>query len=119
MTLLGLCALLVYGAMLASGVLSLADMPQFLVSALIFLSAGRYLKLSAQEEEGKKETPAKPGKRRTEPDWPWLTALLNWTAALLVVGIMAILLMKPVGVSWKDAISETRAHEHFFGGVVP
>jgi hypothetical protein len=27
--------------------------------------------------------------------------------------------MKPVGLSWKDAISQSQAHEHFFGGVVP
>ncbi len=119
MTLLGVCALFVYGALLASGVLSLADMPQFLVSAMIFLSAGRYLRLSAREDEDRSEAPVKPGKRRTEPDWPWLTALLNWTAALLVIGAMAILLMKPVGLSWKDAVSESQAHEHFFGGVVP
>jgi hypothetical protein len=119
MTLLGLCAMVFYGAMLASGVLSLADMPQFLVSAIIFLTAGRYLRVAARAGEDESEAPVKPKKKRPEPDWPWLTALLNWTAALLVIGVMAILLMKPVGLSWKDAISETRAHEHYYGAVIP
>jgi len=37
MTLLGICAMAFYGAMLASGKLSIDVMPQFVVSAAIFL----------------------------------------------------------------------------------
>lgn len=114
LTLLGLCAMIFYGFMLGTGRMTSEVMPQFIVSALIFLSAGRLFKKTADESD---DEPA-PGSRR-EPDWDWLTALLNWSAALLIIGIMAILLMKPVDVSLLEAFSLSTAQQNFFAGAVP
>ena len=54
LTLLGICSLLFYGVMVATGHLSPKEMPQFLVTAVIFLTAGRMarrVKLGDSEEE--------------------------------------------------------------------
>ena len=122
LTLLGLCAMAFYGAMLASGKLSLEVMPQFLVSALIFLTSGRLLRRpsGARREEEEETSSVRPAPRKTgEADWAWLTALLNWTAALLVLGGMGLFIMKPVGVTFSDALTRTAAHEHYFATAVP
>ena len=116
LTLLGLCALVFYGVMLATGNLGVAAMPQFVITAVIFLTAGRMMRkvrLGGEEEE---EEAAKP---KRETDWPWLTALLNWTAALLLIGGMAILLMKPTDLSLREALNISAAHKSFFAGAVP
>ncbi|KIH75627.1 hypothetical protein SAMN05660860_00229 [Geoalkalibacter ferrihydriticus] len=123
MTLLGLCSVAFYGVMLASGKLSIEVMPQFLISAAIFLMSGHVMRKavrikSKDHEEDRAQT--KPEKaEREETDWPFMTNLLNWTAALLVVGIMAIFIMKPAGITFTQAFSETAAHENFFAGHVP
>ncbi len=117
LTLLGLCAMAFYGAMLATGTLTLEVMPQFLVSALIFLTAGRLMRRGISLREDDEGSVLK--KTRIEADWPWLTGLLNWSAALLLIGVMAIFVMKPIGVSFLDALSQTVAHEQFFAGAVP
>lgn len=118
MTLLGLGAMAFYGIMLSSGHLSVEVMPQFLVSAVIFLCSGRIMRMAArsvqQDENDETARPCRP-----EPDWPWLTALLNWSAAMLVIGAMAIILMKPAGVSLQDALGHSVAHEQYFAGAVP
>lgn len=118
LTLLGLGSMAFYGVMLATDKVSIELMPQFLTSAIIFLSSGRILKKAARSlaraDEDEQES-----KPRREFDWPWLTALLNWNAALVVIGIMAIFLMMPAGVSVIEALSSTLAHETFFAGAVP
>jgi hypothetical protein len=117
LTLLGFCALAFYGVMLGCGYLGLEAMPQFMVTAVIFLTAGRMLKkvrLGGVEEE---EEDA--GALRREPDWPWLTAFMNWTAALLIIALMAILLMKPAELSLLDAFKFSPAQSSFFAGAVP
>ncbi|MDO3378964.1 hypothetical protein [Geoalkalibacter halelectricus] len=123
MTLLGLCAMAFYGVMLATGKLSVDVMPQFVISAVIFLTSGQIMRKAArirsqdQDEAQAKQQTEKV--EREEPDWPFLTNLLNWTAALLVVGVMAILIMKPAGVTFSEAFSETVAQENYFAGHVP
>lgn len=117
LTLLGFCALVFYGLMLASGNLSAAAMPQFAITAVIFLTAGRMMRrvrLGGGEDDA--TDLAKPER---ETDWPWMTALLNWTAALLLIAVMAILLMKPTDLSLREAFSFSTAHKHFFAGAVP
>ena len=121
MTTLGVATLAFYGAMMALGILSVEFRPQFAISAILFLSSGKIMRKVARsltreetEEEGKAAKP-----QREEPDWPWLTGLLNWTAALLIVGIMAIFLMKPIGVTFEEALSFTMAHDHFVATAVP
>lgn len=118
LTVLGFCALVFYGVMHGCGYLDLAAMPQFVVTAVIFLTAGRMLKkvrLGGGAEEEEKET----GPLRREPDWAWLTAFMNWTAALLIIALMAILLMKPADLSLLDAFKFSPAQTSFFAGAVP
>lgn len=119
LTLLGLCAMAFYGVMLATGTLSIEVMPQFVVSALIFLTSGRLLRRSARARGDEEPNSDEEPRTKVEANWPWLTALLNWSAALLIIGIMAIIIMKPAGVSFSEAIQQSDAHEHYFSTAVP
>lgn len=126
MTLLGLCAMAFYGVMLATGQFSMEVMPQFLVSAVIFLCSGRIMRLMAKRLPVKEKDDtqpqartAKPSPRASEADWPFLTGLLNWSAAFLIIAVMALWLMKPIGISLGDLFQNSKAHHHFFAGSVP
>jgi len=114
LTLLGICALAFTLVMVAIGKFPPAVLPQFLATGVIFLVAGRCLRGDSEKSAAKVRR-----RPRYEADWPWLASLLNWTCALLLISILAIALAKPVGVSFADAFSYTRAHEHFFAGAVP
>ena len=99
MTLLGLVALAYYAVLVATGVVGTDVMPQFVVSAVIFLSSGRLLRGMARsrikgDREGKKSKP------RPEPDWALRTQILNWVMAVLIIGVLGLWIMKPVGVSF-------------------
>lgn len=118
LTVLGLCALGFYGVMFGCGYLGVEAMPQFMVTAIIFLTAGRMLKkvrLGNAEADDEKEERA----LRREPDWAWLTAFMNWTAALLIIALMAILLMKPADLSLLEAFKFSPIQNSFFAGAVP
>ncbi len=121
MILLGLCALIFYAVMLISGKLPLEAMPQFVISAVIFMSSGHFMRKAARAmTRNDEEEDDKPKKKTKERDWPWLTTLLNWTAAFLILGTMAILLMKPMGVSFIEAIKATQTHDHhYFSHPIP
>jgi type IV secretory pathway VirB2 component (pilin) len=118
LTVLGLCALGFYSFMFGCGYLGLEAMPQFVVTAVIFLTAGRMLRKvrlgSAETEEEEAALPL-----RREPDWAWLTAFMNWTAALLLIALLAILLMKPTDLSLLDAFKFSPGQGSFFAGAVP
>jgi hypothetical protein len=118
MTILGLCAMVFYAVMLATGVLSTEVMPQFVVSAVLFLSSGRFMRKAARSlpERERKE---KQKSRTSEADWPWLAAIVNWIFALGILAGMAIWVMTPIGVSFLEALQHTLAHEQFFAGAVP
>lgn len=98
MTLLGLVALAYYAVLVATGVVSTDVMPQFVVSAVIFLSSGRLLRGMARSrvEKEKDET----GKPRPEPNWALRTQILNWVMAVLIICALGLWVMKPVGVSF-------------------
>jgi hypothetical protein len=121
MILLGLCAVVFYAVMLVSGKLPIEAMPQFVVSAVIFMSSGHFMRKAARSmarDEDEEEAKAK--KKRKDTDWAWLTTLLNWTAAFFVIGTMAILLMKPIGVTFHDAIMAFRSLDHqYFSHSIP
>jgi len=117
MILLGLCALIFYAVMLVSGKLPLEVMPQFVVSAVIFMSSGHFMRKAARSAARDEEEDDKP--KRPEPDWPWLTTLLNWCAAFVVLGIMAIILMKPLGISFQEAIEQTKTPEQHVLHTIP
>lgn len=119
MTLLGLAAMAFYAVLLATGTVGLDVMPQFMVSAIIFLSSGRLMRQAARKLP-KKEQKEQPQKARTEPDWDWLAQFLNWFMALLVIGILALWIMKPVGVSFVEAIKQFQPDSHsYYSDAVP
>ncbi|MBE0598120.1 MAG: hypothetical protein IH614_12700 [Desulfuromonadales bacterium] len=122
MTLLGICSMAFYAIMMSLGLLSVDLMPQFLVSSVIFLTSGRIMRKAGRamvRDEAEEEEAAPPRLTAAPADWPWLTGLLNWTGALLIIGIMAIFLMKPIGISLQEALSASAAHEQFFATAVP
>ncbi len=97
MTILGLVALVYYAVLLAAGVLSTDVMPQFIVSAIIFLSSGRLLRKTVHTRSKDQDDQDKP---RKEPNWALRTQILNWTMALLIMCALGLWVMKPVGVSF-------------------
>lgn len=99
MTILGLVALCYYAVLLAAGVVDTDVMPQFVVSALIFLSSGRLLRGVARSRIKKKRENEKP---RNEPNWELCAQVLNWVMALLVMSALGLWVMKPVGVSFVE-----------------
>lgn len=99
MTILGLAALCYYAVLLASGVVGTDVMPQFVVTAVIFLSSGRLLRRGARSQTQKKRDDKKPEK---EPDWTFRAQILNWVMALLIIGALGLWVMKPVGVSFLE-----------------
>lgn len=99
MTILGLVALVYYAVLLTAGVLSTDVIPQFLVSAFIFLSSGRLLRNAPRTRSRKLD---KDGNPRKEPNWKFRTQILNWTMALLIIGVLALWVIKPVGMSFME-----------------
>jgi hypothetical protein len=98
MTFLGLAALAYYAALLAAGVLGTEVMPQFLVTAIIFLSSGRLARktVRARSRDDEDEKPKK------EPNWALRTQILNWGMAALILCILGLWVMKPVGVPFLE-----------------
>ncbi len=101
MTFLGMAALMYYVVLLSMGVLSAAVMPQFLVTAIIFISSGRLIRNGArkraeEDEDGSKKRP------KVEPNWALWTQFLNWGMTFLVLCALGIWVMKPVGVPFYE-----------------
>jgi len=97
MTILGLVALVYYSVLLASGVVGTDVMPQFVVSAVIFLSSGQLLRGAAHRRAKNERDGEKPPK---EPDWTLRTQVLRWVMAFLILSALGLWVMKPVGVSF-------------------
>ena len=122
MTLLGLAAMAFYAVMLTTGVVGVDVMPQFMISAVIFLSSGRLMRKAARNLPQKEvdEVAEAKKKRRTEADWNWLSQFLNWAMALLILGVLALWIMKPVGVSLIDAIQQHKPpSQPYFSDFIP
>ncbi len=117
MTLLGLAAMIFYSVLLAAGIVGVNVMPQFLVSAFIFLTSGRLMRQLARNLPAKE----KPEKKKTsEPDWAWLSQFLNWFMALLIIGLLALWVMKPVGVSFFDSLKHHQPDSQpYFSDSIP
>jgi len=102
MTFLGLAALTYYGVLLAVGVVSAAVMPQFLVSAIIFMASGRLIQNGARKRS-REEADTDPKKaQRPEANWALRTQILNWVMATLIIGALGLWVMKPIGVSFLE-----------------
>ncbi|PLX86363.1 MAG: hypothetical protein C0614_03855 [Desulfuromonas sp.] len=96
MTLLGLGVLAFYASMLATGRVSLEVLPQFAISAVIFLSSGKIMRQIAARLPDKEEEEQT---QRTPPNWELRTQVLNWVAAATVVGIVGLFIVKPSSMS--------------------
>lgn len=99
MTLLGLGVLAFYAGVLGTGHASLEILPQFAISAVIFLSSGKIMKQMAEKLPAKEET-ASEGVE--EPNWELRNLVLNWVAAAAVVSIVALFLVKPASMTFND-----------------
>lgn len=119
MSLLGVAAVLCYVLLLSAELVTFEVMPQFIVSALIFITSGRLLRARGAENSEEEETKKASRPPRSEADWHWLSLLLNWCMSLLVLGIMALWLMKPIGVDLLQAVQQSAAHDSYFSGYIP
>lgn len=119
MTLLGLAAMVFYAVLLATGTVGTDIMPQFIASALIFLSSGRLMRKPAaqrSEEDNEKQ------QEKKELDWDKLTQVLNWSMSILIISAMAIWAMKPADVTFAEAFLSLIPTEKTYvwvGGVAP
>ncbi|PLX78278.1 MAG: hypothetical protein C0615_03760 [Desulfuromonas sp.] len=100
LTLLGFGAMAFYGAMLASGQVSIEILPQFAVSAIFFLFSGKIMRQMAARLPAKEEEETD----KPEIDWAFRTAVLNWVAATAVIAIMTLLLIKPPDMTYLDLL---------------
>ena len=103
MTLLGLGVLIFYAGLLASGQASLEILPQFAISAVIFLSSGKIMRqmaarLPARDQEDSEQN----AETRPEPNWELRSLVLNWVAAGAVVGIVALFIVKPTSMTFPE-----------------
>ncbi len=99
MTLLGLGVLAFYAGVLGTGHASLEILPQFAISAVIFLSSGKIMKQMAEKLPAKEETESE---EVEEPNWELRNLVLNWVAAAAVVSIVALFLVKPASMSFNQ-----------------
>lgn len=98
MTFLGMAALIYYAVLLAMGVLSTAVMPQFLVTAIIFLSSGWLIRNGARQRTKENDDDESKKKPRIEPNWTLWTQVLNWGMTGFIICVLGLWVMKPVGV---------------------
>lgn len=108
LTLLGLGAVVFYAILFTTGYATLEMMPQFLVSALVFICSGRMMgKMVSIRNEDEDDDPAEQQPAASEEDWARLTTVFNWFAVLIVVAVLALWVIKPQGVSLGDYVHET------------
>lgn len=120
MTLLGLAAMVFYGALLATGTVGTDVMPQFIASALVFLSSGRLLRKPAAQRSEEENDESREEKK--EINWEKMTLLLNWGMSILLISGMAIWIMKPTDVTFADALWSLIPEEKTYtwvGGIAP
>ncbi|MDH3809662.1 MAG: hypothetical protein OEU57_04320 [Desulfuromonadales bacterium] len=99
MTLLGLGVLAFYAGVLGTGHASLEILPQFAISAVIFLSSGKIMKQMAEKLPAKEKNESE---EVEEPNWELRNLVLNWVAAAAVVSIVALFLVKPASMTFND-----------------
>jgi ABC-type Fe3+ transport system permease subunit len=99
MTMLGLGVLVFYAGILATGHASLEILPQFAISAVIFLSSGRIMRQIAEKLPVKEQ---QEDEKAEQPNWELRNLVLNWVAAAAVVSIVALFLVKPASMSFNE-----------------
>jgi len=105
MTLLGIVAIAYYVILFALDVVSADMMPQFLVSAVIFISSGRLMRKGSGPVRRKEVDEESTGKKKKETNWVLLTQILNWGMTALILVALGLWVMKPVGVSFIDMLT--------------
>lgn len=109
MTFLGLVALLYYAVLLATGAVGVDVMPQFVVSAILFLSSGRLMRRAAFKKSRDRDSADNDAKEkekpRKEPNWALRTQILNWVMATVIISALGLWVMKPVGVSFREMLA--------------
>lgn len=99
MTFLGLGVLAFYAGVLGTGHASLEILPQFAVSAVIFLSSGKIMRQMAEKLPAKEQPEEE---EREEHNWEFRNLVLNWVAAATVVSVVALFLVKPVSMTFNE-----------------
>lgn len=99
MTMLGLGVLAFYAAVLGTGHASLEILPQFAISAVIFLSSGKIMRQMAEKLPAKEQPECE---EVEEPNWDLRNLVLNWVAAAAVVSIVALFLVKPASMTFNE-----------------
>ena len=102
MTLLGLGVMAFYAGLLATGQVSMEILPHYAISAVIFLCSGKMLRQMAARLPAREADEEKP--RPLIPDWAMRNAMLNWVAAGVLVSIMAVILIKPAGMTFVEML---------------
>jgi ABC-type Fe3+ transport system permease subunit len=99
MTLLGLGVLAFYAGVLGTGYASLEILPQFAISAVIFLSSGKIMRQMANKLPAREKTDDEVVE---EPNWELRNLVLNWVAAATVIGVVALFLVKPASMTFNE-----------------
>ena len=99
MTLLGLGVLAFYAGLLGTGQASLEILPQFAISAVIFLSSGKIMRQIPDKLPDREQAD---GQQQEEPNWELRNLVLNWVAAATVVSIVALFLVKPASMTFDE-----------------
>ena len=99
MTFLGLGVLAFYAGQLGPGQDSLEILPQFAISAVIFLSSGKIMRQIADKLPSKERADEQ---KQEEPNWELRNLVLNWLAAATVVSIVALFLVKPASMTFNE-----------------
>lgn len=102
MTVLGLGVLAFYACILGTGQASLEILPQFAISAVIFLCSGKIMRQIAEKLPVKEQPEGQEGQEVEEPDWELRNLVLNWVAAAAVVSIVALFLVKPASMTFNE-----------------
>ena len=99
MAMLGLGVLAFYAGMLGTGQASLEILPQFAISAVIFLCSGKIMGQIAEKLPAREQPD---GEAAEEPNWELRNLVLNWVAAAAVISIVALFLVKPASMSFNE-----------------
>ena len=99
MTMIGLGTLAFYACVLGTGHASLEVLPQFAISAVIFLCSGKIMRQMAEKLPVKEQSEEE---EVEEPNWELRNLVLNWVAAATVVSVVALFLVKPVSMSFNE-----------------
>ncbi len=99
MTMIGLGTLAFYACVLGTGYASLEVLPQFAISAMIFLCSGKIMRQMAEKLPAKEQPEHE---EVEEPNWELRNLVLNWVAAAAVVSIVALFVVKPTSMTFTE-----------------